>query len=69
MIPCMHFYGIKKPDKIKRKSIIQNIENGGLKMIDNYKFLKSLKSNWIRRLLDTKNNGLWKLFYLKKLWG
>ena len=36
-------------------------------MIDIYTFHKSLKSNWIRRLLDTKNNGLWKLFYLKKL--
>ena len=57
----------KKPDKIKRKTIIQNIKNGGLKMIDIFKFLKSLKSSWIKRLLDTTNNGLWKVFYMNKL--
>ena len=55
----------KNPDKIKRKTIVQNIENGGLKMIDTNKFLKSLKSNWIKRLLDNTNNGLWKVFYNK----
>ena len=47
----------KKPDKIKRKTIIQSFENGGLKMIDIFKFLKSLISSWIKRLLDTKNDG------------
>ena len=57
----------KNPDKIKRKTIVQNIENGGLKMIDTNKFLKSLKSNWVKRLLDTTNNGLWKVFYNKKI--
>ena len=57
----------KNPDKIKRKTIVQNIENGGLKMIDTNKFLKSLKSNWIKRLLDTTNKGSWKVFYNKKI--
>ena len=57
----------KKPDKIKRKTIVQNLENGGLKMIDTNKFLKSLKSNWVKRLLDNTNDGLWKVFYKKKI--
>ena len=32
-----------KPDKIKRQTITQDYEKGGLKMLDIYKFLNSLK--------------------------
>ena len=55
----------KNPDKIKRKTIVQNIENGGLKMIDINKFLKSLKSSWVKRIFDTTNKELWKVFFNK----
>ena len=53
----------KKPDKIKRQIISQKYENGGLKMIDIYKFINSLKTSWIKRILDDNNKGMWKLFY------
>ena len=35
-------------------------------MIDTNKFLYSLKSSWVKRLLETTNDGLWKVFYNKK---
>ena len=57
----------KKPDKIKRNIIINNYEYGGLKMLDIEKFMNSLKSSWIKRLLNDKNNGKWKIFYNDKL--
>ena len=56
-----------KPDKIKRQTLAQDYEKGGLKMLDIYKFLNSLKASWIKRLLDEKNKGMWKYFYNKKL--
>ena len=31
-------------------------------MIDLFSFNKSLKSTWIKKYLDTNNNGKWKLF-------
>ena len=40
-----------KPDKISRKQICKEYLEGGLKMIDINKFIKSLKSTWIRRFL------------------
>ena len=55
------------PDKIKRDIIIQDYKDGGLKMIDIEKFIKSLKSSWVKRILDTSNNGIWKQIYMKKL--
>ena len=38
-----------KPDKIKRTITYKEYLNGGLKMIDIYKFEKSLKINWLKR--------------------
>ena len=57
----------KKPDKIKRSIITNNYEYGGLKMLDIEKFLRSLKSSWVKRLLDENNNGKWKIFYKEKI--
>ena len=57
----------KKPDKIKRKQLIQNYQNGGLKMLDIDLFINSLKCSWIKRLFDNKNQGQWKIFYQYKL--
>ena len=57
----------KKPDKIKRNIITNNYEYGVLKMLDIEKFLRSLKSSWVKRLLDENNNGKWKIFYKEKI--
>ena len=45
----------KGPDKIKRSLVIQNYENGGLKMIDLGSFISSLRLTWFRRMLTTPN--------------
>ena len=45
----MNFYGIKKPDKIKREIIVQKLEDGGLNMPDVKKFIQSSKN-----IVDTK---------------
>ena len=54
-----------KPDKINRKTIIQNYENGGLKMIDLKLFIKSIKAGWVKRIIDRNNKGDWKYIYLR----
>ena len=56
-----------KPDKIKRETLIQSYENGGLKMIDIDIFIKTIKCSWIKRLSDQNNKGDWKAIYLRKL--
>ena len=48
-----------KPDKIKRSFAKNNIEKGGLGMIDIRLFEKSLKLTWIRRYLNS--DPKWKL--------
>ena len=40
------------PEKIKRNTLIQKYEAGGIKMVDLRKFIQSLKITWIKRLLD-----------------
>ena len=52
-----------KCDKIKRKVMINEPGNGGLKMIDLCSFNKSLKTTWVKKYLDTTNNGKWKLLF------
>ena len=56
-----------KPDKISRQTIIQNYENGGLKMIDIDFFINSIKAGWVKRIVNKENNGDWKHIYLKQL--
>ena len=56
-----------KPEKIKRDTIIQSYENGGLNMIDIDLFIQTLKCSWIKRLADPNNKGNWKKLYLEKL--
>ncbi|MES9884044.1 MAG: reverse transcriptase domain-containing protein [Sedimenticola sp.] len=56
-----------KPDKVSRKVIVQNFENGGLKMIDPECFINSLKASWVKRLTSDTNNGQWKSVYTKYL--
>ena len=48
-----------KKAKIAYDVIIQNITDGGLKMVDFGEKVKSLKVSWIKRLTDS-SNGKWK---------
>ena len=56
-----------KPDKINRNLIIQDYAKGGLKMVDIYSYINSLKTTWIKRIIDNKNTGNWKELYNKEL--
>ena len=42
--------------------MINDYCEGGLKMIDLVSFNKSLKATWIKKYLDSTNNGKWKVF-------
>ena len=54
----------EKPAKIKKQTITQKYEYGGLKMIDVEKFIYSLKGSWIKRLIEANpNNPLRKIYY------
>ena len=50
-----NFLWDNKPDKIKRKIIMQKIENGGLKKLDIQKFIYSLNKIGISIMLFKKN--------------
>ena len=39
------------PDRIKRRTIVKNIECGGLRMVEIKSFIKALKLSWLRRIL------------------
>ena len=54
-----------KPDKIKRSTLIQNYEKGGIKMINIENFIMSLKVTWIKKILDSYNNGVLKKIILR----
>jgi hypothetical protein len=55
-----------KPEKIKRKTLIADYKDGGLKMLDIESFIKAQKAIWIKRLTDNQK-GSWKCFPLKLL--
>ena len=52
----------EKPDRIKRDQIIQEYENGGLKMIDIDSFVDGLKSTWIKRFIHQPESKITKLY-------
>ena len=58
-----NFLWNNKGDKIKRSVMINNYENGGLKMVDISSFNKSLKTTWVKKYLDDSNRGKWKNFF------
>ena len=67
-----HFLWNGKNDKIKRKVMISDYEDGGAKMLDIISFNSALKTMWITKYFDNHNQGKWKnLFnhYLKGLGG
>lgn len=49
-----------KPPKIKKRTIIGDIENGGLKMPHIDSIVNSLKLAWLSRFLNTNIKGRWK---------
>ena len=51
-----------KGDSIKRSEMVNNYENGGLKMLDIKTFNCSLKSIWIKTYLDN-SDGKWKRYF------
>ena len=57
------FIGNDKGDKIKRKIMINDCSEDGLKMIDVTSFNKFLKAIWIKKYLDAENCRKWKVFF------
>ena len=58
-----------KRDKIARKTIINEIEDGGLKMTDIQSFAKALKISWIEKVRDVNYQADWKrLLYSDRLY-
>ncbi len=53
-----------KRDRIKRKSIKNKLENGGLNMIDVMSQFNALKASWVGRIISAPNEHLWS--YLPK---
>ena len=49
---CFKFIWNGKPDKVKRNTMIEDFEKGGLKMIDIESYFISLKATWVSRLTD-----------------
>ena len=54
-----------KSDKMMRDVMINDHANDGLNMIDINPFSKGLKTTWVRKNIDDKNHGKWKLFLLR----
>ena len=57
---CFNFIWGGKPDKIKRTTVINSVENGGLNMIHIKSFCEAQKISWIKKLLDSNNTSDWK---------
>ena len=55
---CFTYLWNGKRDRIKRSTMIRDIQDGGLKMIDIDAFLLSLRASWVTRFLSV--NGKWK---------
>ena len=56
-----------KPDKISRKTKIQDYENNGLKMIDIDIYIKSIKAGRVKRLANASHTDDWKHIYTEQL--
>ena len=52
-------YGENKEKKIKRNTLIGDIREGGMKMIDIKLFVKSIKVSWVKRLMLTDDDSNW----------
>ena len=56
-----------KRDKIKLKVIMNNYEEGGLKLPYIESYCYALKMSWIQKLLDPMNHSQWKLLLSDKI--
>jgi hypothetical protein len=65
------FLWSNKPEKIKRKTIIADYSDGGLKMLDIKSFVNAQKIMWIKRLTrgDMKSWKAYPCYILDKLMG
>ena len=57
-----------KPPKIQREVICQRISNGGLNLTDIFTYNKSVKFQWIKKLLDENFESTWKKLVKQKLY-
>ena len=60
-----------KRDRIKRKSIINEIEKGGLKMIDIRAHFNAIKAAWVPRIVNAPHDHMWSLLpkqYFFHIW-
>ena len=48
-----------KPDKIKYSVIMQDYQNGGLRMINIDYFIEARKAGWVRRISNKQNKAIW----------
>ena len=55
-----------KRDRIKRKSVINKLEEGGLNMLDLQTQIYALKAAWTSRIITSPSDHLWS--YLPKLY-
>ena len=61
-----------KKDKIKRSGLYQDLDDGGIRMIDFDIMLKALNLTWIPRLLRTSDNSNWCIIpkhYFRRMGG
>jgi len=58
------------PDRVIRSAVINDYENGGLKVLDFETLVKSLRLAWLKRLFN-KDDASWKCYlrYLLKSFG
>jgi hypothetical protein len=56
-----NFLWNNKVDKVKRKTVMGNYEDGGLKMPHVLSFVHALNISWIKRVLDPDNYAPWKV--------
>ena len=57
----------KKPPKVKYTCMINNIDNGGMKLQDLESKIKSLKLKWIGKIFDPEYSALWKTYIQSKM--
>ena len=50
-------------DRIKRKIMVQDYKNGGIRMTNYRLFVKAQRISWLRRLLYGNKNMGWKMFF------
>ena len=56
-----------KTDKVKRKTLISNYDEGGLRVPQAKIFAKSLKTSWLKRIFDIENTNQWKILLLDEI--